>query len=105
MIAYDGQSILDLYINALLGQPSISKNDINYLVKNSTSISYVEFSTDGFQFRFDTKITLRGTISQYVTVTATGEMIFRNDWQWFIPGDICFNTFSDALKYLADINK
>lgn len=107
MKAFDGQDIIDLYIKALSSEQCITRMEITRYIENNTKIALVQFVADsGFLFRMETAVPFFCVpICQYVTVTGDGEMKFRKDDQWFIPGDILFDTFDEALNYLAALNR
>ena len=100
MIAYEGQGIIELYISALSNQTDISQDEIDYWVDGNTNITYAQFTRKGIQFRMSTDVKRSLPICQYVTVSSMGEIGFRLYNNWFVPGDICFDTFRAALRYI-----
>lgn len=109
MKAFYDQNIIDLYIAALSSeQPGISAEDTARHIKGHTKITQVQYVAGGsFRFRIETGISFCDEpICQYVIVTAAGKMKFREDGEgrWFVPGDILFETFGEALDYLVALN-
>lgn len=101
-IAYEGQDVKDLWIAALKsGGYGITKFDVIKYAK-SAEITSIQWHKSGMQFRFEIPIKGDAKICHYAMVLSDGA-IEPND-NWFVPGDVCFNTFSAALQSVTYIS-
>jgi hypothetical protein len=100
--AFPGQDIVDLYFDALKENETITHGEIITWIKFKTKIALAQFNDQGeFQFRMETFIKDDWPpICRYVTVNCDGVMKFREIEQWFIAGDMLFESFRLALDFL-----
>lgn len=97
---------LTAFYHRQLIKDGVATLDEVYAIRDDTTVTDVEvvsINPDEFQFLFSTK-TPYGSICQYAT-WRDGELHFREDWRWFVPGDTLFQTFNDALEFLKARSK
>jgi hypothetical protein len=101
MKMFEGQSVVEHYIETLATSKTITQNEIDIWVRRDTTVELVQYQGNGkYQFRLKSEIIGGPPICQYVTVDCDGVMKFRKDHPWFVPGDLLFESFSEALEYV-----
>lgn len=88
--------LIDLYA------PEAEKENADYSreFRTCTRITSVTIEADNaLLFRFETSLFgVGGPACQYVTYR-NGHLYFREEGQWFIPGDVVFNSLGDLIDY------
>lgn len=77
-------------------------NEQNSIPRNyRTVITWADDTDeDDIHFRFESTPELGVLpICQYVRWQQGKGLIYRDKMRWFLPGDICFETFSSAKRY------
>lgn len=94
-----------VYHRQLIRDGIISPDEA-YDIRDDTTVTDVDvlcFTPDRFQFLFSTK-TPWGIICQYA-IWDGGKLHFRESLRWFVPGDVLFETFGEALEFLRQRRK
>lgn len=102
MKMFEGQDVVEHYIEALATSGTITQDEIDIWVRFHTIVELVQYQGNGkYQFRLKSEIIGdRPPICQYVTINRDGAMKFRKDHPWFVSGDLLFETFGKALEYV-----
>lgn len=99
---YDGMELIELYARECVEKHGVSNTDYFFDLRHHTKITYVAIADDGLQLRFETEFFGCWTpVCQYA-YWRDGRLQFRDDRQWFIPGDVVFDSFEAAIKFAKE---
>lgn len=98
-------TMINLFSQYSAQAPGIRDEDRLLLRSSPTIIAGAEMVLkSAIHLRFETEVSANwdkgsNRVCQYVDLDLiTHELVFRKEFMWFVPGDVTFNTFDEALK-------